>query len=103
MLTSKVSESIRQIRTFTDKEVEIGLILGSGLAPIADRLENKVVIPYRDIPHFKESTAPGHEGRFIFGDLGGVPLLCMQGRPVSYTHLVRISFFIPSFAITLMG
>ena len=80
MLTSKVSESIRQIRTFTDREVEIALILGSGLAPIADRLENKVVIPYRDIPHFKESTAPGHEGRFIFGDLDGVPLICMQGR-----------------------
>jgi purine-nucleoside phosphorylase len=80
MLTSKVSESIRQIRTFTGREVEIALILGSGLAPIADRLENKVVIPYRDIPHFKESTAPGHEGRFIFGDLDGVPLLCMQGR-----------------------
>lgn len=80
MLIRKVSESISQIRKFTDKEVEIGLILGSGLAPIADRLENKVVIPYSEIPHFKESTAPGHEGRFIFGDLGGVPILCMQGR-----------------------
>ena len=80
MLTSKVSESIRQIRTFTDREVEIALILGSGLAPIADRLENKVVIPYRDIPHFKESTAPGHEGRFIFGDRDGVHILCMQLR-----------------------
>jgi purine-nucleoside phosphorylase len=80
MLISKVSESISQIRKFTEKKVEIGLILGSGLAPIADRLENKVSIPYSDIPHFKESTAPGHEGHFIFGDLAGIPLLCMQGR-----------------------
>ena len=55
MLTSKYL-SIRQIRVYRQGS-RSGLILGSGLAPIADRLENKVVIPYRDIPHFKESTA----------------------------------------------
>ena len=79
MLIRKVSESISQIRKFTDKEVEIGLILGSGLAPIADRLENKVVIPYSEIPHFK-SRRHRPRGPFHFGDLGGVPILCMQGR-----------------------
>lgn len=80
MLNSKVKESIEKIRTFTGKKPEIALVLGSGLAPIAERLENKVVIPYKEIPYFQESSAPGHDSRLIFGDLNDVPVLCMQGR-----------------------
>ncbi len=59
---------------------EVLLILGSGLGGLADELEGAVAVPYREIPHFRPSTAPGHAGRFVFGYLEGRPVAVMQGR-----------------------
>lgn len=59
---------------------QIGLILGSGLGKLADRIENPVIIPYREIPGFPVSTAIGHKGNFIVGTLGGKTVIAMQGR-----------------------
>ena len=58
----------------------VGIVLGSGLGRLADRIENPVVIPYRDIPGFPVSTAVGHKGNFIVGRLGGKTVIAMQGR-----------------------
>lgn len=58
----------------------IGLILGSGLNELADTVENAVILPYGDIPHFPESTVAGHAGRLVFGQLAGVDVCVMQGR-----------------------
>ena len=55
-------------------------MLGSGLGQLADKLEDAVVIPYEELPHWKSSTAPGHNGRLLFGTLGGKEVVCMQGR-----------------------
>ena len=57
-----------------------GIVLGSGLGKLADRIENPVVIPYREIPGFPVSTAVGHKGNFIAGELGGKFVVAMQGR-----------------------
>ena len=57
-----------------------GIVLGSGLGKLADKIENQIVIPYRDIPGFPVSTAVGHKGNFIAGDLGGKFVVAMQGR-----------------------
>ena len=57
-----------------------GIVLGSGLGKLADKLENQIVIPYREIPGFPVSTAVGHKGNFIAGDLGGKFVVAMQGR-----------------------
>ena len=57
-----------------------GIVLGSGLGKLADKIENQTVIPYRDIPGFPVSTAVGHKGNFIAGELGGKFVLAMQGR-----------------------
>lgn len=57
-----------------------GIVLGSGLGKLADRIENPVVIPYKDIPGFPVSTAVGHKGNFIAGTLGGKFVVAMQGR-----------------------
>lgn len=59
---------------------KVGIILGSGLGGLADKVENPVFIPYEEIPGFARSTAPGHAGRLVFGMLGGKNVLCMQGR-----------------------
>ena len=57
-----------------------GIVLGSGLGKLADKIENKIVIPYKEIPGFPVSTAIGHKGNFIAGELGGKFVLAMQGR-----------------------
>lgn len=59
---------------------EVGIVLGSGLGKLADKIEGKTVIPYKDIPGFPVSTAVGHKGNFIAGELGGKYVLAMQGR-----------------------
>lgn len=59
---------------------EIAIILGSGLGGLADKIEEPVVIPYSEIPHFKHSTAMGHKGNLICGRLGSKLVLAMQGR-----------------------
>ena len=57
-----------------------GIILGSGLGKLADKIEDKIVIPYKEIPGFPVSTAVGHKGNFIAGKLGGKDVVAMQGR-----------------------
>ena len=57
-----------------------GIVLGSGLGKLADKIENPVVVPYSEIPHFPISTAVGHKGNFIAGELGGKLVVAMQGR-----------------------
>ena len=58
----------------------VGIVLGSGLGKLADKIENQIVIPYKEIPGFPVSTAVGHKGNFIAGELGGKFVVAMQGR-----------------------
>ncbi|MBY0505747.1 MAG: purine-nucleoside phosphorylase [Bryobacteraceae bacterium] len=58
----------------------VGIILGSGLGAFADTLTHRLEIPYADIPGWPASTAIGHAGKLVFGELAGVPLAVMSGR-----------------------
>lgn len=80
MLNQKVAETIRFLKDKTNVIPQVALVLGSGLGPLAEALENPTIIPYHEIPHFKASTAPGHSGRMLIGYLHGKTVLCMQGR-----------------------
>ncbi len=71
-------------RKISGRTPEIGIILGSGLGPLAEQIEQAVKIPFGDIPHMKTSTATSHVGRFVAGVLGGKEVLCMQGRLHGY-------------------
>ena len=62
------------------RQPKAALILGSGLGPIADSVKDPIVIPYKDIPGFPISTAVGHKGNFISGELAGTQVFVMQGR-----------------------
>ena len=62
----------------------IGLILGSGLGLLAERIESDCRIPYRDIPDFPESRVLGHAGNLVLGTLCGAPVVAMQGRAHLY-------------------
>ena len=62
------------------RKPEVGIVLGSGLGKLADQIEDPLVIPYAKIPGFPVSTAIGHKGNFIVGNLGGKCVIAMQGR-----------------------
>lgn len=63
-----------------DFQPEILMILGSGLGQFGELVEDPILVPYGEIPHFRHSTAPGHKGRFVFGRLEGRRVAVMQGR-----------------------
>ena len=78
-------ESARTVRArLGDFAPEIALVLGSGLGSMGDQVEDPIFVDYRDIPHFKCSTAPGHRGRLVFGTLEGRRAAVMQGRMHHY-------------------
>jgi purine-nucleoside phosphorylase len=80
MSYEKAKEAADFIRRQYDKETKIALVLGSGLGAFAGELENAVVIPYPEIPHFARSTVEGHAGQLVLGEIGGVSVAVQQGR-----------------------
>lgn len=79
---SRSAEAIRsRLGGFTPK---VAMVLGSGLGFLGDEVEDPIPVDYRDIPHFKTSTAPGHKGRLVFGTLEGRKVAVMQGRMHHY-------------------
>lgn len=70
-----------RIGGFTPK---VAMVLGSGLGFLGDVVENPIAVDYKDIPWFKASTAPGHKGRLVFGELSGQKVAVMQGRMHHY-------------------
>jgi purine-nucleoside phosphorylase len=75
-----VEEASSYLRARVRYQPRVGLILGSGLSTLADRVADPDIIPYHDIPHFVVSTVPGHAGRLVLGPLGSLTTVMMQGR-----------------------
>ncbi|MCY3779495.1 MAG: purine-nucleoside phosphorylase [Chloroflexi bacterium] len=73
-----------QIRGRSNLQPSIGLVLGSGLGGLADSLGRRVVIPYADIPGWPLSTAQGHKGNLVVGELEGQVVAAQQGRAHFY-------------------
>ena len=76
----KINQASEYIKSRTDVTPLVGIVLGSGLGELAEKISDKTVIPYTDIPGFPASTAIGHKGNFIIGKLGGKQVIAMQGR-----------------------
>ena len=99
-----ISASASYIRQQTGAENPlVGIVLGSGLGKLADSIEHATAIPYRDIPGFPESTATGHKGNFIYGTLGGKPVVAMQGRFHGYEGYPMSLVTMPIRVMKLMG
>ncbi|MDO9577537.1 MAG: purine-nucleoside phosphorylase [Candidatus Cloacimonadales bacterium] len=79
-MLEKINKAADFIRTKVDSVPEIGLILGTGLNSLAEMVRNAKSISYKDIPGMAVSTAPSHQGKFIFGKLANKSVVIMQGR-----------------------
>ena len=66
--------------THRQKQLEVALVLGSGLGAFANEIENRIAIPYEAIPNFVRSTVEGHAGQLILGEISGIPVIVQQGR-----------------------
>ncbi|MDR1096910.1 MAG: purine nucleoside phosphorylase I, inosine and guanosine-specific [Tannerella sp.] len=85
------------------KKPATAIILGSGLGALADRIADPTVIPYREIPYFAHSTAAGHRGNLISGNLAGKPVLAMQGRFHYYEGYTMQQVTFPVRVMKLLG
>lgn len=79
-LSQQIAQAAEAVRAKAKRDWRVFIVLGSGLGPLADEVENPVYVPYDEIPGFAVSTVHGHAGRFVIGDLRGVPVGVMQGR-----------------------
>lgn len=93
-------ESIKDRLPFTPK---VALVLGSGLGNYADTMEIKGEISYSEIKNFPVSTVPGHAGKFIFGYVKGVPVVCMKGRVHYYEGYPITDVVLPTRLMKMMG
>lgn len=96
----KCYESIKDRLPFQPR---VALVLGSGLGNYADSMEVKGEISYSEIQDFPVSTVPGHEGKFIFGYVKDVPVVCMKGRVHYYEGYPITDVVLPARLMKLMG
>jgi purine-nucleoside phosphorylase len=81
---SDIEKAASQVQKLSKQKPRVGLILGSGLGPLAEAVEGADYVPYKDIPGWPVSSVPGHVGRLVIGKLEGVPVIVMQGRTHYY-------------------
>lgn len=79
-MLQKIKNTAEFIKNIIKEDVEIGIILGSGLGGLVKEIQIEHKIPYKDIPDFQSSTIEGQESRLIIGKLGGKRIVAMQGR-----------------------
>ena len=96
----KLISCYNSCRERTDFQPKVGLVLGSGLGGFADEIQVEAIVDYADIQGFPQSTVAGHKGRFVFGYVGQVPVVIMQGRVHYYEGYDITDVVLP---IRLMG
>ena len=79
-IIESIDESIKSIQKFSDIKPKIAIILGTGLGKLADDIEEKEIIPYKNIANFPISTVHGHSGNLVLGKLEEKQIVAMQGR-----------------------
>lgn len=99
----KLTRCYNAVRERTDFKPDIALVLGSGLGAMADEMNAVCSISYNDIPDFPVSTVAGHKGRFVFGKIGGVNIVVMQGRVHYYEGYPVTDVVLPIRLMKLLG
>ncbi|MCF7919171.1 MAG: purine-nucleoside phosphorylase [Candidatus Cloacimonetes bacterium] len=103
MLKDQIAEAFAYIRSKTELQPAMGIVLGTGLNGIVDIVTDPVTINYKEIPHFKVSTAPSHAGRLILGQLSGKTVVFMQGRLHYYEGFTMQEITFPIRVLAALG
>ena len=102
-MEKKLQTCLASIREKTDFKPEVALILGSGLGDYADGIQIETTVDYTEIEGFPVSTVTGHKGRFVFGYVGDVPVVIMQGRVHYYEGYPMSDVVLPTRLMGLLG
>lgn len=99
----KLQKCLESVRAKTDFVPKVAIVLGSGLGDYAQDIRVECEIDYNEIEGFPVSTVPGHAGRFIFGYVGEIPVVCMKGRVHYYEGYPISDVVLPTRLMKLMG
>lgn len=99
----KLQTCLESVRAKTDFKPRVALILGSGLGDYADGIQIEQTVDYTEIEGFPTSTVAGHKGRFVFGYVGDVPVVIMQGRVHYYEGYPMSDVVLPTRLMGMMG
>jgi len=100
---TKVNETVAYLEGKITDPPSVAIVLGTGLAGLTDSIENKQIIPYREIPNFPQSTVAGHPGNLIFGQLSGKTVGVLQGRFHFYEGYSTKELTFPVRVLSLLG
>lgn len=99
----QIDEVAAAVRAGTKYQPKVALILGSGLGGLADSIQNPDIIPFQDLPNWPLSTAPGHAGRLVIGQLENQTVMVMQGRNHFYEGYSMSQVTLPIRVMQRMG
>ncbi|GAA0085927.1 purine-nucleoside phosphorylase [Clostridium sp. CTA-7] len=103
MFYDKVKESANYIRSVVNEKIDVAVILGSGLGKIVDIMEDKKIIPYKEVPNFPQSSVAGHAGNLVFGKIGNTKVMALQGRFHYYEGFTLKEVAYPVYVMKLLG
>ena len=96
-------EALNYLMRFVKEIPETAIISGSGLGDIADSIDNKTIIDVKDVPNWPRSTAPGHSGKIILGQVSGKNIIMLQGRVHCYEGYSMKAVTFPTRVLGMMG
>jgi len=99
----RIQRAAEAARARTRIAPAIGIVLGSGLGALSDELTDATVIPYSEVPHCPVSTAPGHQGSLVIGELEGQPVAVLSGRAHLYEGYAAQTVAFPVRVVRALG
>ena len=102
-LAAQIDEAVAAIRKHWQRAPRAGIILGTGIGPLVQEIQQEASIDYETIPHFLKSTATGHRGRLVCGTLAGVPVVAMEGRFHAYEGYSMAQITLPVRVMKALG
>jgi purine-nucleoside phosphorylase len=102
-MLEKIIETTKFLKAKGITNPDAGIILGTGLGELTSKIENRIEIDYKDIPHFPLSTVEGHAGKLIYGDFGHKKIVAMKGRFHHYEGYGREQVALPVRVLKYLG